>query len=220
MHSERYHLQIEDLRHEDSTSYVLVERRKARLGFWSGWDPSSARRHEILGRDASEFFVAFLLERADSLEFLSRGSQQPTAEPGLVMKHESATAPATTFVKFVEALLAGQAVRAMDEVRNLRSTEPSSILLKDTYLYRLTYSLLYRWGLGEEALQLGKLNVELNPASSLAAQGLSMSYVDRKDYAAAIEVYRKLLETNPDDNSVKRTLEWLQSQLERSKNEN
>ena len=99
-------------------------------------------------------------------------------------------------------------------------TQPTNILLNDFYLYRLAYSLLYSWGLSDEAMQLSKLNVELNPSSTLAAQGLSMSYVDRGDYAAAIEVYRRLLELNPDDNNVRRTLEWLQGQQELSKRRN
>ena len=80
--------------------------------------------------------------------------------------------------------------------------------------------MLYSWGLSDEAMQLSKLNVELNPSSTLAAQGLSMSYVDREDYAAAIEVYRRLLELNPDDINVRRTLEWLQGQQELSKRRN
>jgi cytochrome c-type biogenesis protein CcmH/NrfG len=47
-----------------------------------------------------------------------------------------------------------------------------------------------------------------------------MSYVDRGDYAAAIEVYRRLLEMNPGDDNARGTLEWLQGQLERLRNRN
>ena len=126
----------------------------------------------------------------------------------------SATPPPITYAQFVDALLSGDAASAIDEVRDLRGTQPPNILLNDSYLYRLTYSLLYRWGLSDEAMLLGKLNVELNPSSTLAAQGLSMIYVDRGDHAAAIEVYRRLLELNPYEDNVRRTLEWVQGQLE------
>ncbi len=142
------------------------------------------------------------------------------AESGLVIEHRSATSPPIGYAQFVDALLTGDAASAIDEVRDLRGTQSTNILLNDFYLYRLAYGLLYSWGLSDEAMQLSKLNVELNPSSTLAAQGLSMSYVDRRDYAAAIEVYRRLLELNPDDNNVKRTLEWLQGQGELSKRRN
>jgi tetratricopeptide (TPR) repeat protein len=125
-----------------------------------------------------------------------------------------------TYAQFVDALVTGDADGAMERIRDLRGIEPEHILLEDSTLYRLDYSLLYRWGLGDEALEVSKMNVELNPSSALAAQGLSMSYVDRGDYAAAIDVYRRFLARNPDDESARRTLQWLEGQLERSRSRN
>ena len=220
VHSERYHLQIDDLKHVDSTSYALVEGRNAIPGFWPAWEAGGVERHKTLSRYVSEFFTAFLMNSPESLAFLSRGPEQAMAESGLAIEHRSATPPPISYAQFVDALLTGDATSAFDEVRDLRGTQPTNILLNDFYLYRLAYSLLYSWGLSDEAMQLSKLNVELNPSSTLAAQGLSMSYVDREDYAAAIEVYRRLLELNPDDNNVRRTLEWLQGQQELSKRRN
>lgn len=219
MHSDRYHLLIDDLEHVDSTSYALVEGRDARLGFWSAWSADGAGRHATLSRYVSEFFKAYLMNSTESLAFLSR-AQSGTGEAGVTLEYRSATPSTMTYAQFVDALLAGDGASAMDEVRALRDVEPSNILLNDWHLYRLTYTLLYRWGLSDEALSVSKLNMELNPSSTLAAQGLSMSYVDRGDHVAAVDVYRKLLEMNPDDDNVKRTLEWLQGQLELSRHRN
>ncbi len=119
VHSERYHLQIDDLQHVDSTSYALVEGRDARLGFWSAWEAGSLERHKTLSRYASEFFKAFLMDSPESLAFLSRGSQQAT-ESGLAMDYRSATPPPITYAQFVDALLSGDAASAIDEVRDLR----------------------------------------------------------------------------------------------------
>lgn len=216
VHSERYHLSIDGLQHVDSTSYALVEGRKAVLGFWSAWDAAGMERHELLSRFVSEFFSAFLRNSPESLAFLSGGS-----EPGpYAIEHRSATPLSMTYAQFVDALVTGDADGAMERIRDLRGIEPEHILLEDSTLYRLAYSLLYRWGLGDEALEVSKMNVELNPSSALAAQGLSMSYVDRGDYAAAIDVYRRFLARNPDDESARRTLQWLEGQLERSRSRN
>lgn len=220
VHLERYHLQMDDLEHVDPTSYALVEGRGARPGIWPAWDAGGVRRHEALSRYVSEFFKAFLMNSAESLAFLSRDPRQAMPESGIAVEHRSATPAPITYAQFVNALLIGDAASAIDEVRNLRGTQPGHILLSDFYLYRLAYSLLYSWGLGDESIQIAKLNVELNPSSTLATQILSMNYVDRGDYDAAIEVYRNLLELKPDDDNVKRTLEWLQSQKELSRNRN
>jgi dienelactone hydrolase len=216
VHSERYHLQIDDLKHVDSTSYALVEGRNAMPGFWPAWEAGGVERHKILSRYVVAFFTAFLMNNPESLAFL-RGPEQVMAASGLVLEYRLPTPPPITYAQFVDALLTGDAASAMDDVRDLRRTQPTHILRNDFYLYRLAYSLLYSWGLSDEAMELSKLNVELNPSSTLAAQGLSMSHVDRGDYAAAIEVYRRLLEMNPDDSNLRRTFEWLQGQQELAK---
>ena len=134
----------------------------------------------------------------------------------MTLEHRPATPNPITYPEFVNALLTGDASSAIEEVRGLRSTEPSNILLNDFYLYRLAYSLLYTWGLSDEAMQISKLNVELNPSSTPALRMLGGSYRQRGDYPAAIEAYRSLLEMNPDDNGAKRALELIQSQQEPS----
>ena len=146
VHSERYRLQIDGLEHVDSTSYALVEGRKARLGLWAAWDPGGVQRHEVLSRYVSEFFTAFLVSSPASRTFLSRDPQQTMPESGIAVEHREATPAPITYAQFVNELLTGDASRAMDEVRKLRGTQPAHILLNDFYLYRLAYSLLYSWG--------------------------------------------------------------------------
>jgi len=215
VHSERYLLLIDDLDHVGSTSYALVEGRNALRGYWTAWEAGAVERHETLSRYVSHFFTAFLTQSSESLAFLSRDPQSVSGST-ITLEHRPATPNPITYAEFVDALLTGDASSAIDEVRGLRSTEPSSILLEDFYLNRLAFSLLYTWGLIDEAIQVSKLNVELNPSSAAALRMLGGSYRQRGDYPAAIEVYRRLLEMNPDDDGAKRVLELIQSQQEPS----
>lgn len=212
VHADRYLLQIEGHQHVDPTSYALVEGRPAVLGYWPAWDEAGLERHRLITGYLSAFLAAFLQNDSEGRAYLDKD-----AAPGLSLEHRAAVPPSMTYERFVQALLSGDGASAIHAVRELRHSEPSSELLSDFILYRLTYSLLYSWGLDDEALAVSELNVELNPASTLATQGLSMSHVARGDYASAVEVYRRLLEKRPDDESVKRTLEWLQGQLESKK---
>ena len=215
VHSERYLLLIDDLDHVDSTSYALVEGRNAVRGYWTAWEAGAVKRHEALSRYVSHFFAAFLMQSSESRAFLSRDPQSVPG-PTMTLEHRPATPNPITYPEFVNALLTGDASSAIEEVRGLRSTEPSNILLNDFYLYRLAYSLLYTWGLSDEAMQISKLNVELNPSSTAALRMLGRSYTQRGDYPAAIEAYRTLLEIEPDDNGAKRALELIQSRQEPS----
>jgi len=104
------------------------------------------------------------MDSPESLAFLSRGPRQPVADSNLTMEHRSATPAPITHAEFVDALLTGDAASALEKVRDLRSTNPSSILLKETYLRRLAHSLRNTWGLTEEAAYVMRLNEELNPA--------------------------------------------------------
>ena len=207
-YAERYRVVVTGLSHVDATSYALIEGRKGRLGFWAPASDEGVERHRTVAQYLYHFFDGILNEDA-----VSRGAFA-TPRPGVSVQSRPASPATITYAAFVEALLNGRSDAAIAEVRALREWDPSSALLDDDVLYRLSYTLLYRWGLPELALRVGALNVELNPSSGVAVRGVSMAYVDQGDHAAAMEVYERFLERNPDDEDAKRTLAWLREQLE------
>jgi len=217
VHAERYRVQVDGLEHVDPTSYALVEARAARAGMWSAWRAGGVEKQETIHRYVSEFFAAFLMEREESLEFLTASARAVTPSVGLTVEHRAAIAPSISYAELVDALVTGDAASAIDRVRRLAAAEPSHTLASDFYLYRLAYSLLYSWGLSEASIQLAELNVELNPTSGLATRILSMNHVERGDYDQAIEAYRALLRKSPDDDDTRRTIEWLRGQQELSR---
>ena len=130
----------------------------------------------------------------------------------MTLEHRSATPATISYEEFVQAVLAGQADEAIDEVRILRETQPDNILLNETYLERLVWSLRNTWGLTEEVMPLIMFRAELYPSSVGAQRMLAQGHTDVGDYPAAIEVYSRLLETNPDDSYSRSQLAWLRSQ--------
>ena len=50
------------------------------------------------------------------------------AESGIAIEYRSATARPISYARFVDALLTGDAASAIDEVRELRGTQPTNIL--------------------------------------------------------------------------------------------
>ena len=112
----------------------------------------------------------------------------------------------------MQAVIAGEADRAIAKVRALQETAPEHILLQETYLQRLAWSLVGTWGLTENAMPVIQFTAELYPTSVNTQWMLAEGYKDIGDYPAAIEAYSKLLEQNPDNDYIKSQLEWLRLQ--------
>jgi hypothetical protein len=212
VYSDRFLLLTEGLGHVDYTSYALIEGRSAMLGYWAPAEPDAVEGHKTVSRYVVNFFAAFLNQDSEGHAFLSQESQQ--APPGSIvsLEHRPSETASTTYAEFVQAVLAGQADSAIEKVRSLRETEPDHVLLIETYLERLVWSLSNTWGLAEEAMPVIRFRAELYPSSLGAQRMLAEGNIAVGDYPAAIDVYTSLLEQYPNDNRIRARLEWLRNQ--------
>ena len=212
IHSERYLLLTEGMGHVDYTSYALIEGRSEMIGYWASAEPEAAEGHKAVRRFISNFFTAFLKQDPESLVFLSKDPMESISDSTMTLDHRPAAPASITYEEFVQAVLAGQVDEAIDEVRALRETHPDHILLNETYLQRLVWSLRHTWGLTEETMPVIMFMAEQYPLSENAQWMLAQGYTDAGDYSAATEIYSNLLKKYPDNEWLKSTLEWLRSQ--------
>ena len=212
LHSERYLLLTEGMGHVDFTSYALIEGRSEIGGYWGAAKPEAVEGHKAVSRYISNFFSTFLTQDPKSLAFLSRDPQQSIAGSTMTLQHRPAAPALITYETFVQAVLAGQAEQAIDEVRAIRNTQPDHILLNETYLERLVWSLRNTWGFTEKVMPVIRFRAELYPTSVGAQWMLAEGHIAVGNYLEAIEVYSRLLERNPDNSHIKSRLEWLHSQ--------
>jgi tetratricopeptide (TPR) repeat protein len=213
-HSERYLLLTEGLGHVDYTSYALIADRSAMKGYWVAANPEVLEDHKAVNWYISKFFAAFLMQDPKSLAFLSQDPKQAVPGSTMTLEHRPAVPAPITYEDFVQAVVAGEAEPAIEKVRALRATAPDHILLSESYLERLVWSLRSTWGFYEKVMPVIRFRAELYPTSTNALWDLAESHIDIEDYPAAIEVYNRLLEQDPDDNDnyIKPRLEWLHSQ--------
>ena len=212
IHSERYLLLTEGMGHVDYTSYALIEDRSAMSGYWATARPEADELYKAVSRYIYNFFTAFLAQDPESLTFLSQDPDESNPASTMTLEHRRAVPVSITYEEFVQAVIAGKAEEAIDEVRALRETQPDHILLNETYLERLVWSLRSTWGLNEEAMPVIRFRAELYPSSVGAQQMLAQGHTAVGNYTEAIEVYSRLLETNPDDSYSRSQLSWLRSQ--------
>jgi len=212
IHSERYLLLTEGMGHVDYTSYALIQDRNEMRGYWATPNPKAAEGHNAVPRYISNFFAAFLKQDPESLAMFLQDPEESIPDSTWTLEHRPAAIASITYEEFVQAVLAGQADQAINEVRTLKETHPDHILLNETYLQRLVWSLRDTWGLTEKVMPVIRFRAELYPLSVDAQRMLAEGHIDEGDHPAAIEVYSKLLKRNPDDSLTRARLEWLRSQ--------
>ncbi len=182
------------------------------MGGYAAAGPATIEGYEAVSKYVFNFFAAVLLQNPKSVEFLSQEPNESIPGSTLTLEHRSATPSSITYEEFVQAVVAGQAEHAISEIRALLESEPEHILLKETYLQRLAWSLIGTWGLTEQAMPVIKFTAELYPKSVHTQWMLAEGHKDVGDYAAAIEAYSKLLEKDSDNDYIKSQLEWLKNQ--------
>ena len=213
VHSDRYLLLTEGMGHADYTSYALIEGRAVMQGY-SASTPESLEGHKVVSQYVANFFAAYLTEDADSLASLSQDPEEYIPGSRMTLERRSARPTSIAYEEFVQAVIAGQADLAIDEVRALQETEPDHVFLKETYLGRLVWSLKQTWGLTEEVIPVIEFWRELYPSSAAARQALIQAYIDLGDYPAAIEIVSKFVEENPDIPRARARLESLRNEYD------
>ncbi len=182
------------------------------MGGYPPAGPATIEEYAAVSQYIVNFLAAILLQNPESAEFLTRDPEDSIPGSAMTLEHRSAAPASITYEEFVQAVIAGQAEKVIARVRALRETEPGHILLQETYLRRLAWSLLGTWGLAEQALPVIRFTAELYPTSVATQWLLASGYKEVADDPAAINVYSKLLEQDPDNDYIKTQLEWLNNQ--------
>ncbi len=199
IHSNRYLLVTDPMGHVDFTSYALIEERRAMPGYWADATPEAAVRYRRVVEYVQRFFTAFLRDDAESAAFLSRDPK--TAFPGSSMRLEHrAPGPASVgYDELVQAVFAGRAQQAVDELRSAAGTDAVRVSLDEAHLERLETVLLYTWGLAAESLPLVEFTADRYPSSARAQGMLVDLYVELRKYSEAVAVLTRYNQQHPDD---------------------
>jgi hypothetical protein len=210
-YAERHLLVMRDMQHADFTSYGLVEGRPAAPGYWPPGTQAGADGMRAIARYAQNFFAAYLTGNSESRAFLSTPPHDPALAARVTLEHRAATRAPLSYDEFVHAAIDGRVDEAISDLRSTAADGGDNVLLKEFYLDRLAVSLVFTWGLTQEALRVIELNAELHPDSDRAQINLAEAYAAVGNDAAATEVYSRYVERHPDDARAKSRLEQLRN---------
>jgi len=92
--------------------------------------------------------------------------------------------------------------------QELKSNDQNKLYFSENDFNSLGYNLISR-GKTDTAIEVFKMNVEMNPQSANAYDSLGEAYMLNKNRVLAIKNYKKSLELNPDNDNAKEMLEKL-----------
>ncbi len=199
VHSNRYLLVTEGMRHVDFTTYGLIPGRRAMPGYWGDPAPGTARRQGIVADYLAHFFDAFLRADAASMAWLDRDPKVAFPGAQMTLEHRAAIPPSISYDELVRAVMRGDADAAIGRLRAVDEAEAGRAALDQVHLERLGVSLVFEWRLAKEALPLLAFTVERYPASGQARRTLIEANVQLGNYAAAIGILNAVLQQNPNN---------------------
>jgi hypothetical protein len=199
VHSNRYLLVTEGMRHVDFTTYGLIGGRRAMPGYWGDPAPDSPRRQGIVADYLTHFFDAFLRADTASLAWLDRDPKVAFPDAQMTIEHRAAVPPSIRYDELVQEVVRGDAQAAIGRLRAVDEADAGRAALDQVHLERLAFSLLYTWGLAKETLPLLAFTVERYPASVQGRSMLVDANVQLGNYTAAIEILNAVLQQNPNN---------------------
>ncbi|MEW6364239.1 MAG: tetratricopeptide repeat protein [Acidobacteriota bacterium] len=197
--------------HGQFSSYAKFGIRRAVPGYWGPIADSVEVLHDAMCRLAGDFFDAVLKQvpaAADRLRAAASGADRDLHS----VEYKKGAPPAASPRLLIHMITEKGLAEARPVIDRIKSADPTAKVLDEAELNWLGYHFLLWWGREAEALDLFRLNVELNPGSADAYVGLGEAclVLDRTDEAVA--AFRKALELKPDFPEVKNLLERLTEQ--------
>jgi len=191
--------------HGQFSSYARFGIKGPVPGYWGPVAANVALLHDGICRLSADFFDAMLKKEVRAIETLQAAG---TGGPFKVEFKKGAVPPAS-LQSLLHAINEKGLAAVRPEIDKIKAADPAAKVLEESELNWLAYHFLLWWGRDSEALDLFKLNVELNPGSAEAHSSIGEAYMILGRTEEAIAAFKKSLEISPDQPNVKAALENL-----------
>jgi pimeloyl-ACP methyl ester carboxylesterase len=204
--------------HGQFSSYARFGIRRPLRGYWPEMTDDVERVHDGICRLSGDFLDAVLKKDAGAAERLR--AEASGAHPDLYALEfkKGAEAPPSS-ASLMHLIIERGLAAARHEIDRLRSADPKVRVLDEGEVDWLAYHFLLWWGRESEALDVFRLNVDLNPSSAKAYAGLGEAHMILSHKDEAVAAFRRALELDPNMTGVKAALDGLTKKKEKSQPE-
>lgn len=215
--SDRLILRFPNTRHADFTLRPMIEFFAANQRD----DITAYRRNafELSAQTVLAFFQTHLQNDQESREFLY-GENFDGKRQKIKIERELKPAPARmppSENEFVGYLYAEGAEKTAQYFGQLRRQFPGERIFREKTLELIGFNRLYR-GLASEAIRIFTINAEAYPNSTAVYENLGQAHALAGKREDAIRFYKKSLEINPANESVKARLKQLEEEGNKERN--
>lgn len=141
-------------------------------------------------------------------KFLAR-RQEPFIEQRLISLRRYVNESAAHVIE--QSIINSGIEAGVAKYRDIRSDDQNQLYFSENEFNSMGYGLIARGMIGA-AVEVFKMNVEVNPQSANAYDSLGEAYMLGGDVELAIENYRRSLELDPDNTNAREMLEKLESE--------
>jgi hypothetical protein len=209
--AERYLVLFSDVEHVNFTSYGLLNIPAPLIAYWGENRLPNVPVYSTIGRIGLTFMSAYLKGNQEDLRKLRDEVDSQDPDRTFTMEKKQGAAPGPTLDQFVNWIINGDTEKAISQVRLYKEQNPSWPFYPESAVNSIGYRFLYFFNLPQIALEVFKLNVEMNPQSGNAYDSYAEALLALDRVEEAIENYEKSLELDPENQNARKVLDDLKN---------
>jgi dienelactone hydrolase len=191
------------------SSYAKFGIGKEVPGYWGPIEGDPGSFHDELCRLAGSFFDGYLKNDEKAIAGLKANTASSAGRSGVRVELREGAPPPPSGASLIHLIIEKGIEGARPIIDRTRDAFPGRKVLDESELNWLGYHFLLWWGREKEAVEVFRLNAELNPGSANAFDSLGEACLVLGRTEEAIAAYRKSLELNPKNPGAAAALEKL-----------
>ncbi len=207
--SDRYLMLFPNVQHVNFTSYGLLNISTPLMAYWGENKMPNVPVYKAIGRIGLTFVNAYLKGNQEDLRQLTDEADSQNADRVFTLEKRQGVTPGLALDQLLNQIISGDVEKAVGQARRYKEINPSWTFYPENAVNEIGYRFLYALNRPQIALEIFKLNVDMNPRSGNAYDSYAEALVVLDRIEEAIESYEKALELDPQNENAKKMIDDL-----------
>ncbi|UCE65633.1 MAG: hypothetical protein JSU85_12310 [Candidatus Zixiibacteriota bacterium] len=209
--ADRYLLLFDDVQHVNFTSYGLLNIPAPLIAYWGDNILPNVPVYSTICRIGLTFMNAYLKNNQEDLRRLIDEIDSQNPDRGFTLENKQGVTPGPTLDQFLNQIISGDIEKAVGQARLYKKTNPSWSFYSESVVNDIGYRFLYALNRPQIALEIFRLNMEMNPQSGNVYDSYAEALLALDRVEEAIENYEKSLKLDPENQNASKILNDLKN---------
>jgi tetratricopeptide (TPR) repeat protein len=212
-HCMKYLMRFENIRHNEFTSYNLMGIQNKGSGFLKIFKDEVHPAIYAIYEYALNFMNAYLKQDETAENYIDEPIDDKSLSINANLEIFRSSNPVLTQSKLQTIILNEGILKGIETLQNEIAKDNGNPILSEDHINEIGYDYLYTRGLGKEAIEILKFNLNQHPNSANAFDSLGEAYMLTGNDKEALKQYKKAYELNPDNKRTKQIIDYLEKRL-------